>query len=448
MTEPKYGINARRELSTPSGKEDSFDSPGAAPVGTTNGSDFPANGSDIQSNGVLPLFEKCRKFDAADQLDQIGLYPYFRMIESSQDTEVWIKGKKLLMLGSNSYMGLTTDPRVKEAAIKAVQKYGSGCAGSRFLNGTLDIHIELEEALAAFCGKEAALVFTTGFQTNLGAISALVAREDSVFIDRTDHASIVDGARLGFGKIHKFCHNDISDLRRVVANSASAGKLIVVDGVYSMEGDIAKLPDIVEVAREYRAAILVDDAHAIGVLGSIGNGTADHFGLTDSVDLIMGTFSKSLASIGGWIASTKEIVNYLKHFGRALIFSASAAPACVAAAKAALEIIISEPERREQLWDNTHFMRNGLQRIGFDTGASETPIIPIVIGDNMTCFQFWKQLHEEGVFVNPVVPPATPPDRALIRISVMATHTREQLSRALETIERCSKRMGLPRQLK
>jgi len=445
MTEPTYGMNTRPSRPSPpmSGKEDTFDSPGATPVGTTNGSDLPAHSAETPLDGVHPIFDKCYKFDAADQLAEIGLYPYFRMIESSQDTEVWIQGKKLLMLGSNSYMGLTTDPRVKEAAIKAIQKYGSGCAGSRFLNGTLDIHIELEEALATFCGKEAALVFTTGFQTNLGAISALVGREDSVFIDRTDHASIVDGSRLGFGKVCKFCHNDISDLKRVVSNSPSVAKLIVVDGVYSMEGDIAKLPDIVEVAKEHHAAILVDDAHAIGVLGSIGNGTSDHFGLTDSVDIIMGTFSKSLASIGGWVAGTKEVITYLKHYARALIFSASAAPACVAAAKAALEIIINEPERRERLWDNTHFMRTGLQRIGFDTGASETPIIPIVIGDNMTCFHFWKMLHEEGVFVNPVVPPATPPDRALIRISVMATHTNDQLARALDVIERGAKRMKL-----
>ncbi len=437
MTEPKYRMNAGPVGKGTPRKEDQFDSAAAsAPVGMTNG-------SELTANGVLPLFDKCYRFQAADELAAIGLYPYFRMIESSQDTEVWIAGRKLLMLGSNSYMGLTTDPRVKEAAIEAVRKYGSGCAGSRFLNGTLDIHIQLEEELAEFCGKEAALVFTTGFQTNLGAISALVGREDSVFIDRTDHASIVDGSRLGFGKVLKFSHNDISDLRRVVSNSPSEGKLIVVDGVYSMEGDIARLPDIVEVAREFKAGILVDDAHAIGVLGSLGNGTADHFGLTDSVDLIMGTFSKSLASIGGWIASSKEIVTYLKHYARALIFSASAAPACVAAARAALQIIINEPERRQRLWENTRFMREGLQQIGFDTGASETPIIPIVIGDNMTCFHFWKLLHESGVFVNPVVPPATPPDRALIRVSVMATHTNEQLTRGLETIERCARQMDI-----
>ena len=393
--------------------------------------------------GRSPLFQKCDRFTKADELRHVGLYPYFRTIESPQDTEVIIDGHKMLMLGSNSYMGLTNDPRIKEAAIKAVEKYGSGCAGSRFLNGTLDIHIELEQQIADYLGKEAALVFTTGFQTNLGVISALVGREDNVFIDRTDHASIVDGARLGFGKTFKFMHNDVDDLDRLLSNSSAKGKLIVVDGIYSMEGDIAKLPAIVKVAQKHRAAIFVDDAHSLGVLGKIGNGTADHFDLVDEVDVIGGTFSKSLASIGGYVAADRATIDYLKHHARALIFSASMAPACVAATQKALEIIIAEPERREQLWKNTHFMLNELKRMGLDTGDSETPIIPVVIGEMEKCFAFWRALHDAGIFVNPVVAPATPSNRCLIRLSVMATHTEEQLSRALAIIEMVAKKLGV-----
>lgn len=404
-----------------------------------------ANGAGCSKaeTGHSPLLDKCHRFTRAAELRDCGLYPYFRMIESAQDTEVVIDGKTMLMLGSNSYMGLTNDPRIKEAAIKAVSKYGSGCAGSRFLNGTLDIHIELEAKIADFLGKEAAIVFTTGYQTNLGVISALVGREDNVFIDRTDHASIVDGARLGFGKVHKFAHNDVSDLERMLERSNAKGKLIVVDGIYSMEGDIAHLPEIVAVAKKHGAAIFVDDAHSVGVLGSRGNGTADHFGLTDEVEVIAGTFSKSLASIGGYVGADREVIDYLKHHARALIFSASMAPACVAATSAALDIIVAEPWRREHLWRNTHFMLDGLKRIGLDTGDSETPILPVVIGGLEECFAVWKMLHDNGVFVNPVVAPATPPDRALIRLSVMATHTIEQLTRALETIEMVVRKVGV-----
>jgi len=324
----------------------------------------PAEGLPLRP-GVL---DKCDRFTKAEELREVGLYPYFRIIESAQDTEVMIEGKPMLMLGSNSYMGLTNDPRIKEAAIEATRLYGTGCAGSRFLNGTLNIHIELEEQIAAYLEKDAALVFTTGYQTNLGVISALVGREDNVFIDRTDHASIVDGARLGFGKTLKFMHNDVEDLDRLLGNSPARGKMIVVDGIYSMEGDIAKLPDIVRVAKKHRAAVFVDDAHAVGVLGKLGNGTADHFNLTDSVDIIGGTFSKSLASIGGYVAADSAVIDYLKHHARALIFSASMAPACVAATRRALEIIIAEPERRALLWRTTHFMLKGLREIGFDTG--------------------------------------------------------------------------------
>jgi 8-amino-7-oxononanoate synthase len=412
-----------------------------AEIASHNGNGHAAIHAAVGSSSRCPILDKCERFTKADEMRALGLYPYFRTIESAQDTEVDIDGRKMLMLGSNSYMGLTNDPRIKEAVIAAINKYGSGCAGSRFLNGTLDIHIELEETIAQFTGKEAAICFTTGFQANVGAISALVGREDNVFIDRTDHASIVDGARLGFGKTWKFAHNDVDDLDRVLTNSTAKGKMIVVDGIYSMEGDIARLPEIVALARKHRAAILVDDAHSIGVLGRNGSGTADHFGLTDEIEIIAGTFSKSLASIGGYVASDRATIDYLKHHSRALIFSASMAPACVAAARKAIDIIIAEPERREALWRNTHFMREGLQSIGLDTGESETPIIPVVIGETERCFMFWRALHDAGLFVNPVVAPATPPDRALIRISVMATHTIDQLTRALDTIERVARSM-------
>ncbi len=421
---------------TNSGNESRFHGNGAS---NGNGSHGDHGSSPIPRS---PLFKKCDTFDKAEALRRVGMYPYFRMIESAQDTEVTIDGRRMIMLGSNSYMGLTNDPRVKEAAKAAVERYGSGCAGSRFLNGTLDIHVQLEEEIADYLGKEAAIVFTTGYQANLGVISALTGREDNVFIDRTDHASIVDGARLGFGRVHKFLHNDVSDLDRMLGNSNSRGKLVVVDGIYSMEGDIANLPEIVKVARRHEAAILVDDAHAIGVLGNQGRGTADHFNLTDEVEVIAGTFSKSLASIGGYVGADKSIIDFLRHHARSLIFSASMAPACVAATQKALQIIKEEPERREKLWANTEFLRTGLQSLGFDTGESETPIIPVVVGDSERCFLIWRALHEAGVFVNPVVAPATPANRALIRFSVMATHTTEQITEALEIIEKSMKSLG------
>ncbi len=391
-----------------------------------------------------PIFEKAARFTRHTEMEQAGLYPYFRCIDSAQDTEVSINGKTMLMLGSNSYMGLTNDPRVKEAAAEALSKYGSGCAGSRFLNGTLDIHIQLEEEIADFMGKEAALAFTTGFQANLGVIAALVGKDDHVFIDRSDHASIVDGCRLSFGKIHKFQHNNMASLDQMMnQHPASAGKLVVVDGVYSMEGDIVKLPELVEIARRHNAGVVVDDAHGVGVLGPYGEGTAAHFNMTDDVDLIVGTFSKSLATIGGFVAGNREIVDYLKHHARALIFSASMAPSCVAAARKAIEITRSEPERRQALWDNTRFMQEGLKSLGFNIGDSQTPIIPVLIGETIECFKFWRALHDEGVFVNPVVAPATPPSQALIRVSVMATHTQDQLAFALEKIEAVGKALNI-----
>jgi 8-amino-7-oxononanoate synthase len=395
------------------------------------------------ARGVAPIFDKAVSFTKADEIASAGLYPYFRVIESAQDTEVVIGGRKMLMLGSNSYMGLTNDARIKEAAAKALEKYGAGCAGSRFLNGTLDLHVRLEEEIARFIGKDAALCFTTGFQANLGGIAPLIGKDDHVFIDRSDHASIVDACRLSFGKINKFRHNNLESLERVLERVDAPGKLIIVDGVYSMEGDIANLPEIVSLARRHNAGVVIDDAHSIGVLGSHGQGTADHFGMTDDVDLVIGTFSKSLASIGGFVAGSRELINYLKHHARALIFSASIAPSCAAAALEALRIIETEPERREALWRNTRFMLDGLKRIGFDTGVSETPIMPIIVGDTIQCFTFWRALHDAGIFVNPVVAPATPPNQALIRISVMATHTTDQLSWALEELERIARKLGV-----
>ncbi len=391
----------------------------------------------------LSIFEKCRTYDVPDRIMAAGLWPYFRVIDSAQDPEVRIDGKTLVMLGSNNYLGLTNHPRVKEAASQAVMRYGSGCAGSRFLNGTLGIHVELEEKLARFMGKEAAVTFSTGFQVNLGAIACLVERGDVVYLDKQDHACILDGARLSFGTTKKFAHNDPADLRRLMADGARKGMLVVVDGVFSMEGDIAKLPEIVDVAREFGAGVMVDDAHGLGVLGRNGRGTAEHFGLEDEVDLIMGTFSKSLASIGGFICGDADLIHYVKHQARTLIFSAAPPPASVAAASAAVDIIEKEPDRRDRLWKNTRFMMAGLASLGFDTGCSETPVIPILVGDDFRAFGMAKRLHEEGVFVNPVVSPATPNGRALLRTSYMATHTEEQLSRALEALKKVGREFGV-----
>jgi len=397
----------------------------------------------VAVNKSPDIFEKCLKFTKAKELMSYGLYPYFRVIESAQDPEVTMNGKKMIMVGSNNYLGLTNHPKVKEAAIEAVKKYGSGCAGSRFLNGTLDIHVELETKLARFMRKDAALVFSTGFQVNLGVISALIGKDDVVIIDKMDHASIIDGCRLSYGEIKKFRHNDMSDLKRVLEKNRDKGKLIVVDGVFSMEGDIAKLPDIVELAKKYDARLMVDDAHGIGVLGKTGRGTAEHFGLENEVDLIMGTYSKSLASIGGFISGASDIVHYIKHFARALIFSASPPPASIAAVRAAVDIIENEPERRERLWKNTNIMLQGLKALGFDTGASETPIIPVMVGENETAFKMAIMLQEEGVFANVAVSPAVPNGKALIRTSYMATHTDEHLDIVLRAFEKVGRTLGL-----
>ena len=392
----------------------------------------------------MDLFDKCMNFTEAEEVKKLGVYPYFRPISSGQDTEVMVDGKKMIMIGSNNYLGLTSHPKVKEAAIEAVRKFGSGCSGSRFLNGTLKLHEELEENLAKFMKKESALVFSTGFQTNLGTISALVNRKDYVIVDRSDHASIVDACRLSFGTVLKFKHNDMADLARILSNSDNdAGKMITVDGVFSMEGDIANLPEIVKLAQKHNARLMVDDAHSIGVLGEHGRGTAEHFGLEDRVDIVMGTFSKSFASLGGFIAANERVINYVKHFSRALIFSASPPPAAVAACLAALKIIETEPERRERLWKITQRMHKEFKSLGFNIGNTQTPIIPIYIGDDMKTFQSWKMLSDEGIFVNPIISPAVPPGSQLLRTSYTATHTDEQMDRVLETFKKVGKKMGV-----
>jgi len=392
----------------------------------------------------MDIFEKCYDFSDAEEVKGMGIYPYFRAISSGQDTEVMVDGKKMIMIGSNNYLGLTSHPKVKEAALEAVKKYGSGCTGSRFLNGTLDIHEELEQRLAKFMRKEAAQVFSTGFLTNLGTIATIVNRRDNVIADRSDHASIVDACRLSFGNVIKFKHNDMTDLKRVLSScNDDAGKLIVVDGVFSMEGDIANLPAIVNLAKQYRARVMVDDAHSIGVLGANGRGTAEHFNLESQVDIVMGTFSKSFASLGGFIAAGERVINYIKHFSRALIFSASPPPAAVAACLAALDIIEQEPERRERLWQITKKMHRGFKALGFNIGNSQTPIIPIYIGDDIKTFQFWKMLSDEGIFTNPAISPAVSAGSQLIRTSYTATHTDEQLNRVLEAFEKVGKKMGV-----
>ncbi|HHW21177.1 MAG TPA: pyridoxal phosphate-dependent aminotransferase family protein [Thermodesulfovibrio thiophilus] len=389
------------------------------------------------------MFEKCFKFTTAYELQKKGVYPYFRVIESAQGPEVIMNGKKLIMIGSNNYLGLTNHPKVKEAAINAIKKYGTGCAGSRFLNGTLDIHIELEEKLAKFMRKESALIFSTGFQVNLGVISSLIGKDDVVIIDKMDHASIVDGCRLSFGEVKRYKHNDIEDLERVLKECNWKPKLVIVDGVFSMEGDIAKLPEVVKLCKKYGARLMVDDAHGIGVLGQTGRGTSEHFGVEEDIDLVMGTYSKSLASIGGFIAGARDVINYIKHFGRAFIFSASPPPASVAAVSAAIDIIENEPERREQLWRNTNKMLKSFRELGFDIGVAETPIIPVIVGEDELAFKFVMMLQEEGIFANVAVSPAVPPGKALIRTSYMATHTDEHLDRVLEAFKKVGKALGV-----
>ncbi|MEW5702424.1 MAG: aminotransferase class I/II-fold pyridoxal phosphate-dependent enzyme [Candidatus Zixiibacteriota bacterium] len=390
------------------------------------------------------LFAKCREFTAAREFMAMGIYPYFRVITSAPGTVVTVGGQQLLMIGSNNYLGLTNHPKVVEAAAEATHRYGSGCTGSRFLNGTLDLHVELENRLARFMKRPAALVFSTGFQTNLGTISALVGRNDTIFADRSNHASIVDGCRLSFGRTIKFAHNDMADLDRALSTTSNGGgRLVVVDGVFSMEGDISNLPEIIRLARQSSARVMVDDAHSIGVLGPGGRGTAEHFDLIDQTDITMGTFSKSFASLGGFIVGDEDVLHYVQHFSRELIFSASMPPASVAACLAALDIIENEPERRARLWEITHYMHRGFKDLGFDIGVTQTPIIPILIGEDVLTFQFWKELTDRGIFANPIVSPAVPKGQALIRTSYTATHTDEQLEFVLDTFAKVGKKLGV-----
>ena len=390
------------------------------------------------------LQEKLAKYDAPQRAMAMGIYPYFREIQSDQDTEVTISGKKVLMFGSNAYLGLTNHPKVKEAAIEAVKKYGTGCAGSRFLNGTLDLHIQLEKRLAEFVGKEDAIVYSTGFQVNLGVVSCLTGREDYILWDELDHASIIEGHRLSFSTKLKYKHNDMESLEKQLQKcEPDKVKLIVTDGVFSMEGDVAKLPEIVALAKKYNASVMVDEAHGIGVFGRQGRGTCDHFGVSQDVDLIMGTFSKSFASIGGFIAADESIINYLRHHSRSYIFSASNTPAATAAANAALDIMMNEPDRIQHLWDLTHYALDGFRQMGCEIGHTSTPIIPLFIRDNDLTFLIVKELFEAGIFVNPVVAPAVASEDTLIRFSLMATHTKEQLDYALETIHKVFKQHGL-----
>lgn len=390
------------------------------------------------------LKEKFASYSASRDLIKAGLYPYFREIESDQHTVVKIAGKNVLMFGSNSYLGLTNHPKVKEASIKAIKKYGTGCAGSRFLNGTLDIHTQLEDRLAKLTGKDAALCYSTGFQVNLGVVSVLGGRNDFLLLDELDHASIIEGSRVSFSKSMKFAHNDMHSLEKKLKLCESGHDiLIVVDGIFSMEGDIAKLPEIVALAEKYHASVMVDDAHSLGVLGVNGAGTASHFGLTDRVELIMGTFSKSMASLGGYIAADNEVIDFIKHNSRPLIFSASMTPASVAAVLAALDIMEHEPERRKHLWDVSAYARKRLQESGFDTGISETPIIPLLVGDVMKALKMTKKLLDIGIFVNPVISPAVPPGSSLIRFSLMATHTFEQVDEGVDKMTAVAKELHI-----
>jgi len=393
----------------------------------------------------LDLFEKCYQDTRAEEAIAQGYYPYFKAIQSGAGSTVMIDGKEFIMIGSNNYLGLTQDPRIKQAAIDALETFGSGCTGSRFLNGTLSLHEELEEKLADFMNKEAALVFSTGFQVNQGTISSVVGKSDIILGDRENHASIVDGCRLAFGKTYKYKHNDMEDLDRLLQNqkSNSGGKLIISDGVFSMGGDIVNLPGLVKLKKKYNARLMIDDAHSCGVLGAFGRGTGEHFGLEDDVDLVMGTFSKSFASLGGFIAGEKKVVEFIKHTARSLIFSASMPPSAVATVNTALDILKSEPERLEMLRKNTNKMKKSFDEMGFNTGNSQTPIIPIIIGDDMQTFGFWKLLFQNGIFSNPVISPAVEPGQALLRTSYMATHTDDELDRVLDLFHKLGKKFGL-----
>jgi 8-amino-7-oxononanoate synthase len=392
----------------------------------------------------VDVFQKCFDFKVADAVRDSGFYPYFRMIASGQDPVVTMNGQRVIMLGSNNYLGLTNHPEIKQAAAGALEKYGSGTAGSRFLNGTLDIHVELEERLARFMRRDAALTFSTGYQVNLGVISGLIDRKDVVILDNLDHACIIDGARLSFGRALKYPHNDMDALEeRLRSVDDDRSRMIIVDGVFSMEGDLADLPRIVELKKKFNARLMVDDAHGVGVMGEHGRGTMEHFGLEDEADLVMGTFSKSLATVGGFVVGDSKIIDFIKHNSRSLMFSAAPAPASVASVIKAIEIIEREPERRQRLWENTDYMKREFSTMGYDTGDSASPVIPLFVGEDMAAFKMTFRLQEEGVFANPVVSPAVPEGRAMMRTSYMATHTRDHLDRALDAFRKVGREMGV-----
>jgi len=392
---------------------------------------------------AVALFEKCRAYTRAEEVKASGLYPYFKPISASEDTTVVIEGQRRIMLGSNNYLGLTHHPKVLEAATRALHTYGSGCTGSRFLNGSLDLHVQLEQALAEFLGQDDCIVFSTGYGANIGMISGILGRNDVVFLDKQDHASIVDGAKLSFGITERFPHQDYAALERLLLkHDPKRGRLVVVDGVYSMEGDIADLPELVRICRKHGVGLAVDDAHALGVLGPMGDGTAAHFGLQSEVDLIVGTFSKSLASVGGFVAGGDRVINYLRHHSRPFIFTAALPPSNTAGVLAALEVMKQEPERRERLWHNTRRLAEGLRSLGYDIGPTTTPIVPVLIGPLDRTLIMWRKLFDAGVFSNPVVPPAVPASQCRLRTSLMATHTDDQIDFCLDAFARIGKELG------
>ncbi len=398
---------------------------------------------DVQTMQQAQLLAKCAGWTEAREVQRMGLYPYFKPISKAEDTVVVIEGRERVMMGSNNYLSLTHHPRVLEAARNALETFGSGCTGSRFLNGTLALHEELESRLAEHFGKESVLVFSTGYQANLGLVQGLIGRGDVVLVDKLDHASIIDGAKLSYGETSRFNHGDLRHLEHKLQKHSDRATMIIVDGVYSMEGDIADVPGLVDLAQRYGAVLAVDDAHSVGVLGPNGDGTAAHFGIADETDIVVGTFSKSLASIGGFVGASESVIHYLKHHSRPLIFTASLPPSNTAGVLAALDVMIAEPERREMLWKNTRRFQQGCRSLGFDIGPTETPIVPVLIGTLQNTFAFWRALFDAGVFTNPVVPPAVPPDQCRLRASLMATHTTEQIDFALEIFGTLGKKMGV-----
>jgi 8-amino-7-oxononanoate synthase len=391
----------------------------------------------------MHLFDKCSDFTRHEEMKASGLYPYFLPVSGSTDTEVVIEGERKIMIGSNNYLGLTHHPAVIEASKRALDRYGSGCTGSRFLNGTLDLHMQLEERLARLMGTDAALVFSTGYQTNLGVISTLVGRRDTVYLDKLNHACIVDGTRMSFGTVQRYNHGDLDALEAMLRSQENGGALVIVDGVFSMEGTIAEVPRLVELRERYQFVLAIDDAHGVGVLGATGAGTAEHFGLSDEVDLTIGTFSKSFASVGGFVAGPKRVIDYIQHHARPLIFSASMPPPAVATVLAAMDVMEAEPERRERLWAITRRMIDGFRALGFETGPTVTPIVPVMIGPMEETMSFWKELYQRGIYTNVVLPPAVPEGSCRLRTSYIATHTDEQLDFVLEQFEEVGQKMAL-----